>query len=132
MIFLKQRDQFSVLLKLLKWLFLAVLVGILAGTASAFFLFALEWATGTRLSNPWLLAGLPVAGFFVGLVYWHFGKQVEAGNNLLIDEINDPQKIIPLRMAPWCWAARWFPIYLVPRWAGKARRCKWVRRWPIS
>lgn len=98
--FLKQRDQFSVLLKLLKWLFLAVLVGILAGTASAFFLFALEWATDTRLSNPWLLAGLPLGGFLVGLVYWHFGKQVEAGNNLLIDEINDPQKIIPLRMAP--------------------------------
>lgn len=28
------------------------------------------------------------------------GQQVEAGSNLLIDEIHDPKKVIPLRMAP--------------------------------
>jgi H+/Cl- antiporter ClcA len=94
------QERFAVLRALLKWLLLAILVGILAGSASAFFLFSLEWATATRLANPWLLAGLPLAGGMVGWVYWRFGKQVEAGNNLLIDEINDPQKIIPLRMAP--------------------------------
>ncbi|MEJ2793013.1 voltage-gated chloride channel family protein [Iodobacter sp. LRB] len=98
--FSKAREQWFVLLALSKWLLLAVLIGMLAGTASAFFLFALDWATTTRLDYPWLLAGLPLAGGIVGWIYWRFGKQVEAGNNLLIDEINDPQKIIPLRMAP--------------------------------
>jgi H+/Cl- antiporter ClcA len=28
------------------------------------------------------------------------GKNIEAGNNLLIDEIHDPKQVIPLRMAP--------------------------------
>ncbi|AMC36714.1 voltage-gated chloride channel family protein [Janthinobacterium sp. B9-8] len=96
----KIQEKLAVLRAILRWLLLAVLVGILAGTASAFFLFSLEWATAQRLANPWLLAGLPLAGAMVGWFYWRFGKQVEAGNNLLIDEINDPQKIIPLRMAP--------------------------------
>jgi H+/Cl- antiporter ClcA len=41
-----------------------------------------------------------VAGFCVGWLYLKFGQHVEAGNNLLIDEIHDPQKVVPLRMAP--------------------------------
>ena len=45
----------------------------------------------------WLL---PLAGFAVGWVYLRFGTAVEAGNNLLIDEIHDPKRIIPLRMVP--------------------------------
>ena len=84
----------------LKALALATLVAILAGSASALFLFALDWATHTREANRWLIWGLPVAGFLVGWVYLKFGQHVEAGNNLLIDEIHDPQKVVTLRMAP--------------------------------
>ena len=51
----------------------------------------------------WLLAGL-LAGFAVGWVYWRVGQPVEAGNNLLIDEIHDP-KNHSLRMAPLILAA---------------------------
>lgn len=83
-----------------KWLLLASAVAALAGSASAFFLFALDWATNTRVAHRWLIGLLPFAGFFVGWMYLRFGQQVEAGNNLLIDEIHDPKKIIPLRMAP--------------------------------
>ncbi len=83
-----------------KWLLLACAVAVLAGTASAFFLFALDWATDTRIAHRWLIWLLPLAGFAVGWLYWRFGQHVEAGNNLLIDEIHDPKKVIPLRMAP--------------------------------
>lgn len=83
-----------------KWLLLALLVGALSGTASAFFLWALDWATGTRIAHRWLIWLLPLAGFAVGWLYLAFGSSVEAGNNLLIDEIHDPRKVIPLRMAP--------------------------------
>ena len=83
-----------------KWMLLAGAVAVLAGSASALFLFALEWATVTRVQHPWLLALLPLAGFVVGWLYLRFGQQVEAGNNLLIDEIHDPKKVVPLRMAP--------------------------------
>jgi H+/Cl- antiporter ClcA len=85
---------------LLKWLLLAAIVAALAGSASAGFLFALEWATRTRLAHAWLIWLLPVAGFAVGWLYLRYGSSVEGGANLLIDEIHDPKKIIPLRMAP--------------------------------
>ena len=42
-----------------RWLLLAMLVAMLAGTASAWFLWALDWATGTRMGHPWLLWLLP-------------------------------------------------------------------------
>jgi H+/Cl- antiporter ClcA len=85
---------------LFRWTWLACAVAVLAGSASALFLWLLDLATTTRWANPWLLAMLPVAGFAVGWLYWRLGQQVEAGNNLLIDEIHDPQKVVPLRMAP--------------------------------
>jgi H+/Cl- antiporter ClcA len=96
----KRPEQIDLLPYLGKWLLLAGGVAVLAGSASAFFLFALEWATNTRNTHHWLIWLLPVAGFAVGWIYLKLGQQVEAGNNLLIDEIHDPKKVIPLRMAP--------------------------------
>lgn len=83
-----------------RWLALSSLVALLAGSASAFFLVALDWATHSRESHRWLLWGLPLAGFAVGWVYLKVGQSVEGGNNLLIDEIHDPRQVVPLRMAP--------------------------------
>jgi H+/Cl- antiporter ClcA len=90
----------SVIQYVLKAVALAVLVSVLAGSASALFLFALDWATHTREANRWLMWGLPLAGFCVGWLYLKFGQHVEAGSNLLIDEIHDPKQVVPLRMAP--------------------------------
>ncbi|WP_321842859.1 voltage-gated chloride channel family protein [Paraburkholderia bannensis] len=83
-----------------KWLLIASLVAALAGSASAFFLFALDDATAWREANRWAIWLLPLAGFAVGWIYNRLGKPVDAGNNLLIDEIHDPKKVVPLRMAP--------------------------------
>lgn len=97
---LQPLSQFDLLRYLAKWVTLATVVAGLAGSASAFFIFALDWATHTRDVNRWLIWGLPFAGFCVGWLYLKFGQQVEAGNNLLIDEIHDPKQVVPLRMAP--------------------------------
>ncbi|GAA4162067.1 voltage-gated chloride channel family protein [Chryseobacterium ginsenosidimutans] len=83
-----------------KWLCISLIIGALIGTASAGFLQSLEWVTNFRENHIWIIAFLPVTGFFVGLLYYYFGKDVEAGNNLLIDNIHDPKEIIPLKMAP--------------------------------
>ncbi len=83
-----------------KWLVISSIIGVLVGTASAGFLVSLEWATDFRESHLWLIALLPAAGFLIGLLYYHWGKEVEAGNNLLIDSIHDPKAIIPFKMAP--------------------------------
>lgn len=85
---------------LLRWLFLASLTGVLAGLGSAALLLALDWATLTRTAHPWLLWLLPLAGLAVGLLYHYTGRAVEGGNNLLIDEIHDPKRVVPKRMAP--------------------------------
>ena len=96
----KHPEQIDLLPYMGKWLSLAIIVAILAGSASALFLFALAWATNWREAHAWGIWLLPLAGFGVGWVYLRLGKSVEAGNNLIIDEIHDPQKVIPLRMAP--------------------------------
>ncbi|WP_454691203.1 voltage-gated chloride channel family protein [Achromobacter aloeverae] len=83
-----------------KWLVISFLVACLAGSASAVFLHALNWATATREAHRALIWLLPVAGFVVGWCYLRMGRPVEAGNNLIIDEIHDPKKTIPLRMVP--------------------------------
>src|SRR5476649_3060486 len=97
---LKSVEQIAMVPYLARWLLLSSVLGALAGSASALFLFALDRATETRVDHPWLVWLLPFAGFLTGWIYHRIGKSVEGGNNLLIDEIHDPQKIVPKRMAP--------------------------------
>lgn len=85
---------------ILKWGVISLIAGTCIGSASAGFLISLDWATGFRESHLWLIALLPAGGFLIGWLYYHFGQEVEAGNNLLIDTIHRPEKIIPFRMAP--------------------------------
>jgi len=85
---------------LVKWLLISVLVGILVGSASALFLVSLDWATNWRERHLWVIWLLPVAGFGIGCLYYYFGKDVEPGNNLLLENIHHPSKVIPLKMAP--------------------------------
>lgn len=96
----KRPEQIELLPYLGKWIFLSTAVAALAGSASALFLLSLDWASASRDAHRWLIWLLPLAGFGVGWLYLKFGQHVEAGNNLLIDEIHDPRKVVPLRMVP--------------------------------
>ncbi|VVE75939.1 voltage-gated chloride channel protein [Pandoraea captiosa] len=93
-------EQLELLPYLGKWFLIACVAAALAGSASAFFLLALDHATAWREAHRWIIWLLPVAGFAVGYVYYRLGKPVDAGNNLIIDEIHDPKKVVPLRMVP--------------------------------
>jgi hypothetical protein len=81
-------------------LVLAAAVALVVGTATAFFLCALDAVTRWHWGHPGLLWGLPIAGLLVGLLYHYLGKGSERGNNLLIDEIHQPGGGVPTRMAP--------------------------------
>ena len=85
---------------LVQWLLVATVIAVLVGSASALFLFSLDWATATRIGHRWLIGLLPFAGFAVGWLYLRFGRSVEAGNNLILEEVHNPANTIPLRMAP--------------------------------
>ncbi|MBN7802293.1 voltage-gated chloride channel family protein [Algoriphagus aestuariicola] len=83
-----------------RWLFLAALVGLLSGSASAVFLLSLDFATELRDSHLWLIAFLPLAGFAIGYVYHHYGAKSSQGNNLLLEALYHGKDPIPLRMTP--------------------------------
>jgi len=88
------------LIYILKWTLFSLIIGSLIGSASAGFLISLDWVTNFREDHIWMIAFLPVSGLLIGLLYHYYGRNVEAGNNLLIDNIHNPKDIIPLRMAP--------------------------------
>lgn len=95
---LKSTSQFVGLI--MKWVLLCILVGVLAGTSSALFLYTLNWATTFREGHLWLIFLLPLAGLLIGLLYHYWGKEVVKGNNLILEEYERPRNIIPLKMAP--------------------------------
>jgi len=94
------RTSLASLRKLGLWAGLAAPVGLLAGSASAFFLWSLEEVTRVRFGQPWLLWFLPVAGAGIAWVYHAAGKNAERGTNLLIDEIHQPGGGVPVRITP--------------------------------
>lgn len=87
-------------MNILRRIFLSLLAGALAGLAAALILFSLEWATRLRTEYPVLIWSLPVAGLMTGYVFHRYGKSIAGGNSLILDEIHQPQKIIPVRLAP--------------------------------
>lgn len=98
--FYSKIEQLPALVFVVKWLLLSLIVGVLAGSASAFFLVSLNWVTDWRELHPWIIWLLPVGGFIVGAAYHYWGQDVVKGNNQLIEEFHSPKQIIPLKMAP--------------------------------
>jgi H+/Cl- antiporter ClcA/PII-like signaling protein len=86
--------------QLFKWSALIIPPAVLAGSASALFLWSLEYVTRLRWDHPWLLFLLPLGGLLIGLLYHWFGRSAEAGTNLIMDEIHEPGGGVPVRMAP--------------------------------
>ena len=98
--FLNYREHLGNLRHLLRWTLLVLPVAVFSGSASALFLWALDHANRLRWENPWLLFLLPLSGLAVGVVYHHFGKNSDAGSNLIMEEIHAPGGGVPARMAP--------------------------------
>jgi H+/Cl- antiporter ClcA len=90
----------NTLLLISKWILICVLTGIFSGSASAFFLVSLEWVTLFREHQNWIIWLLPMGGLAIGLLYHFYGSDVVKGNNLLLEEYENPQKTIPLKIAP--------------------------------
>lgn len=94
------REHLALFTYTLKWICVAGPVAAVIGSACALFLWALEVATQTRYAEPWLLWTLPLSGAAIAGLYWLFGKSVEKGNDLIMDEIHEPIEGVRLRMAP--------------------------------
>ncbi|HWU03586.1 MAG TPA: chloride channel protein, partial [Novosphingobium sp.] len=88
------------MLALARWLGLLLPMSAAVGSLCAAFLWSLDAATRARFDHPWLLYALPLMGFAIGALYRRLGQSVEGGNNMVVEQIHEPDGGIPLRMAP--------------------------------
>ncbi|WPJ97636.1 voltage-gated chloride channel family protein [Coraliomargarita algicola] len=93
-------EPFRIARHVVWWSLLVVPVAVSVGAMVALFLWLLEQATQTRQAHMWLIWLLPLAGVGIYALYRYWGKNSEAGNNLIMDEIHAPGGGIPFRMAP--------------------------------
>lgn len=98
--FLGRIEQIEILKYVIKWFALSIPVALVSGSLVALFLFLLDQATLIRWQNEWLLFFLPIVGVAIVALYRFKGKNAEAGNNLVMDEIHKHGGGIPFRMAP--------------------------------
>ncbi|WP_084673425.1 voltage-gated chloride channel family protein [Paenibacillus sp. HW567] len=96
----ERRSDLALWSTFIKWIVLGSVVGVLSGTASAFFLKSLDKVTELRMNHAWLLFLLPLGGALVSYLYMRYGKNSSKGNNLILEQIGDGNETIPLRMAP--------------------------------
>src|SRR5690348_4458151 len=93
-------EQLLIAKNLLFWIVLLVPVSITIGLLVSLFLWLLEVITNARWQNLWLITFLPLAGVGIFFLYKAVGKNSDAGNNLIMDEIHEPGDGIPRRMTP--------------------------------
>jgi H+/Cl- antiporter ClcA len=93
-------DQIKILNYVVRWFLMTAPVSFVVGSFVALFLWLLDVATKTRWANEWLLYLLPLTGIAIVALYRFKGKNAEAGNNLVVDEIHKPGGGVPARMAP--------------------------------
>lgn len=93
-------EQVKIARHLLYWTALVVPVSFVTGSFVALFLWLLDLATAARWNNLWLIFFLPLAGILIIFLYKFYGKNSDAGNNLIMDEIHKPGGGIPTRMTP--------------------------------
>ena len=95
------KELSKVTFQVVRWLLLILPVSIATGCLVALFLWLLDLATQLRKENLWIISFLPVAGVFIYWLYDRYGKNLESGNDLILDAIHkDVKGEIPLRMAP--------------------------------
>ncbi len=97
---LDYRAHLSALRTLGVWLALTAPVAVMAGSASALFLWSLDRVTALRFAFPWLLLLLPAIGPVIVWLYQKHGRGAERGTDLVLDEIHKPGAGVPVRMAP--------------------------------
>ena len=98
--------------------FYSILAGMLSGLSATLFLISLSYVTQYRLEHPSLVYGLPIAGLLIGLIYHYYGKEIEPGTGLILDEIESPNRVTPIRLAP----AIFFTTLLTHLFGGSAGR----------
>lgn len=86
--------------KNLKILSVAIIIGVLAGVCSSFFLHSLKWITSVRESYTFLIWGLPIFGFLFGLLLKKIPHHINQGVPYILSELDNTEAKISPWMAP--------------------------------
>lgn len=87
------------LLYFLKWLAMAILVGLVTGLVGTAFSHGLTWVTQLRGTHPWLLLGLPIGGLFIVWLYHISGRRDDKGTNMILEAVRE-EETVPVRVTP--------------------------------
>lgn len=82
-----------------KWFILASIVGLIVGTFSTLFHFAIEKATLLRISHSYLIYFMPLAGLVIVFLYSITHQPDELNTNLVLECVRS-SKHLPIIMAP--------------------------------
>lgn len=81
-----------------KWIIISVIIGLISGVVGSIFHISVEFATRTRIENPWILYLLPFGGLMIVFLYKK-GMSGDPGTNLVINAIRTDANV-PFLMAP--------------------------------
>ena len=86
--------------KYLRWVFLSICAGFIAGLSSALFLHSMNWIWHFQMLHHETLFFLPFAVLLISFVYQKFAKENSDLGSLVFEEIHEPKKVLPVRLAP--------------------------------
>lgn len=99
-----------------KWLVLSCLCGGVCGLIGTAFHLSIQWATGARGENGWLVYCLPLAGLLI-VGFYKLARTEGVGTNRILDEVHDG-KGVPVLLLP----AIFFGTFLTHLCGGSAGR----------
>ena len=83
----------------LKWLIIAIIVGLTGGVVGSAFHISVEFVTELRHLNKWLILLLPAGGVVIAALYRLFKRSGKIDTNRVIDSVRSEESV-PLVMAP--------------------------------
>ena len=84
---------------MIRWIFLASLVGGVSGLAGTAFHKSIEYVTSFRMNHSYIIWFLPVGGIGIVALYKLCKMTEDTGTNLIFNAVYKPEKV-PATMAP--------------------------------
>ena len=81
------------------WLIISLFTGIVGGLFGILFHISIDYVTGIRGENPWVMWFLPVGGVIIVFLYKITGMWENGGTNNIINSVRDKEKV-PGKLAP--------------------------------
>ena len=91
----KLNDLWRYMLTVSKMCLLGAFMGVIGGFLGAGFHYALQFVTGTRQENNWIIFLLPIGGILIVLLYRLLKLETNRGTNEVIDSVLEGKTVSP-------------------------------------